>query len=306
MSTPGSFTIKRLRVTFILAQGGNTFPGTGTNTLVVDSLRTVADLKGALAFLPQLDLEVYGMRQQDMNALSVIRFGVDAQAVPNNIVTLEADSGSGYTQVFTGTIIEASPEYRGAPDVYFHLQAMTGYLGGITPAPPLSYPSGVSVASALQSVANAIGVGFINNGVTATLSGARYWPGSAGDQLKAICDATNTDFYFDASSNLVIAPKGAGHAPPQPIVLTPTTGLIGYPSITASGIHLDALFNPAFLLGQNITVQGSEVPNANGDWVPFSVNYQLESLKFGGQWMASMDCIPVATAQPTYDQNVDD
>lgn len=301
-----SFTVKQLRVTLILAQGNNAFPGTNSNTLILNGLRTVATLTGALGFLPQLDLEIYGMRAQDMNALSVIRFGADAQAITDNIVTLEANDGSGWTQVFTGTIVEGSPEYRSAPEVYFHLQAMTGYFAGIKPAPPLSYPSGTSVATALQAVANSLGVSFTNNGVTATLSGARYWPGSPGDQLKAICDATNTAFYFDAHGVLTISPKGSGQNPPKPINITPQTGLMGYPSIQASGIHIDALFNPAFLLAQTVTVSGSDIPNANGNWIPYRMTHQLESVKVGGVWMTSMDCTPVPSNNPSYDQNVDD
>lgn len=303
MAQPGSFAFqKQLRVTFTLApQGnalapqGNTFPGTNSNTLILSGLRTIANLKGVVRYLPTLDLEIYGMRQQDMNALSVIRFGPLNNSLQNNFVSVEANGGTGWVTVFAGTIIDASPQYQAMPDVYFHVQAMSGYLAGIKPATPMSYPNGVSIVTALDVIAQQMDLTLKNNGVTGNLGGSRYWAGSPKDQLEAVCKASNTDYYIDPNGTLQICPVGQARLNTPLVTLTPQTGLIGYPSIEQGGIHVEALFNPLFLLASSIGISGSDVPAANGTWVPYAMAHQLESVKFGGLWHTSIDANPVPT-----------
>jgi hypothetical protein len=290
-----SFTTKQLRVTFILADANASFPGGSGNTLVLTGLRTVAIIQGGQQFQTQLELEIYGMLAADMNALSVIRFGPNPQLVPKNIITIDAQSGSGgWTLIYSGTIIFGAPEYRGLPTVYFHVQAQSGYYAGITPTPPLNYPNGVTVAAAMQAAATLMGYTFVNNGVTASLAGARYWAGAPIDMLRTIAGSAGIDFYIDADNTLAICPQNQPRNLPT-IQLSPTSGLMGYPQLTEFGIHVDALFNPAFLLAQSIYISGSDVPAANGTWAPYQIVHQLEAVKLGGIWQSSMECLWVAS-----------
>ena len=281
---------KQLRATLTLGAPGAQFAGTGDNTLIVENLRMNATIQAVVRFAAQLDLRIYGMRQEDMNALTVLFFGPTPSVQLNNTVTLEANSGNGWTQVFFGTIVQGSPDYRGIPNVPFHIQGRFGYFAGITPGLPLSYPNGASAVSALQTVANALNVTLENNGVTAMLPAGSYFPGAPWTQLRTICHAANVDFYTEPGL-LVICPKGQPRTSSAPVTVSPTSGLIGYPRIEVGGIGLDVLYSTAIVQAGRLTVSGSDVPAANRTWMPYALTHSLESWQPSGLWQSSVHCM---------------
>jgi Baseplate hub gp41 len=281
---------KRLRVTFTLGTAGAFFPNTEDNTLQLTDMRIVAQVESVVRFATQLDLNIYGMHQQDMNQLTVLFFGQQPTRQLNNTVLLEANGGDGWNQVFFGTIINGSPDYRNLPDVPFHVQARFGYFAGAAVTTPLSYPQGATVAQAVQTIANAMNLQFQNNGVTATLSPGSYIPGSPWDQLKSVCSGADIDFYTEGNV-LAIAPKGAPRTQPQTITVTPSNGLMGYPRIEVAGIGFDCLYTPAIANGALVALADTDVPAANGTWLPYSASHMLESWKPGGRWQSSLHCI---------------
>ena len=290
MSTAPSFQqTKQLRATLILAKQGNQF-ATGGNTLILTGLRMAATVQGVVRFANQLELNIYGMQQADMNALTVIRWGAANNGWDNNIVTLEANAGNGWQQVFSGNIMEASPQYHEAPDVSFKIQARFGYYAGITPGTPLSYPNGVNVASAAATIAQAMGFQLENNGVTATLPAGSYFPGSQWDQFTALMAASDTDFYTLGNA-IAICPKNTPRQNQPAVVLTPQTGLVGYPRIEVAGIAFECLFDPAVQQGASIQISGSDVPAANGTWTPYTLMHDLSTVKPGGPWFSSVHCL---------------
>jgi len=289
--TVSSFSsTKQLRATLTLGAPGAVFHGTGANTLILTDMRIVATIEAVVRFATQLDLNIYGMRQADMNALTVLFFGPTPSIQLNNTVMLEANDGNGWTQVFFGTINQGSPDYRSTPDVPFHIQARFGYFFGAAATPALSYPNGASVASVVQTIANTMNLQFQNNGVTATVSAGSNFPGSPWQQLKTVCESYDVDWYTE-NQMLIITPKGAPRQNTQLVILTPQSGLENRPRIEVGGIGVDALFNAAFLNGAPVKVVGSDVPAANGTWLPYSMTHTLESWVPGGRWHTSMHCL---------------
>ena len=291
-----SFGEKKLRVTFTLGQGQNAFAGTGGNQLILTGLRTLATIGGAFNLLTQLDLVIYGMKADDMNALSVIR-GVPGfpSSMNQNNVLLEGSVNAGQTwfTLFDGQIVEGGPDYRGMPEVFYHCQAMPSvYFPGQTPPEQayLSYPAGASVATVASAIATLLGGTLDNNGVTATVPKGTYLHGTALDMLDQLIKKSGNAFTFtiDPDNTLVIMPPNQPRTGGVQLVLSPASGLVGYPTIEQMGIGIIALFDPAMLLGNPIVVNGSDIPAANGAWLPYDITYQLEQLAFGGQWFAAM------------------
>jgi len=158
MTTNSFSAAKQLRVTLTLSpQNSNgVFPGTNSNTLVLTGLRTIASIQTVPGVPTGADVKIFGMRQADMNALTTIFF--NASGGPRNVIVynniiIEANSGDGWTQGFSGMIVEAQPEYRGAPMVYFNIQAVLGYQHQITPVPPSTYKGTVDAASIMETLA---------------------------------------------------------------------------------------------------------------------------------------------------------
>lgn len=291
-----AFLQKLLRVTFKLTSGNATFAN-GTNTLVLTQIRIAANTTGAVQFLTQCDLQLYGMLQQDMNSLSVLRGPVSSPAALSfSTVLLEANAGDGnWVTIFSGNIIEAGPEYRGMPEVFFHCQAITnGYVQGLAPTDALSYPDGAQVHDVAGTIADSMGLILQNHGVSASVQPGSYFPGAPKDQLERLHQNSGQFDWATDPTTLAIVPTNQPRTQKAGIVLTPDSGLIGYPTIESLGIGVVALFNPLFLISSQFTIADSDVVGANGDWIPYRVQHQLDSLKFGGQWFTSMQCIQVA------------
>jgi hypothetical protein len=212
------------------------------------------------------------------------------------LVTLEASpDGSAWTQVFTGTFIQAQPDYRGVPYASLRAQAITGNGMQLAIAPATSYRGATSIASIAQFLASKMGFAFENNGVTGNLA-SPYYPGTYMDQFRQLAKHANFDFYFDGNATLAICPKNAPRQNKTVPIFSPASGLIGFPTIGQYGIHCETLFTPALTLGGEIQIADSIVPSANGTWQPYSITHELESLMPGGAWFSAMDCIPSRAA----------
>jgi len=251
-----SFANKQLRVTFTLTTNASFENSNGANTLVLSGLRMIAVVKGAgFPAWPEADLTVFGMKQSDMNALSSL--ATDLEQVTRNGVQIEANSGNGWSTIFNGQIVSGAIDYSGAPDVSFKVQARALYLESLASSPAVSYPGPTDAAQMIANIAAKIGYAFENNGVTSQLSNP-YCAGTVGDQLKQIVNAIGCQFFVEGNM-LAICPPGVARQQPS-FVLSPTSGLVGYPIAEARGyINVRALFNTAFRFGGPVTISGSDV-----------------------------------------------
>jgi hypothetical protein len=292
-----SFSRKRLRATLTLLGPNQTFAGTNNNVLTLDEFRMSATLTAAGNWTNFLDLTIFGVRQQDMNALTVLWAGPDFTAVNSRAsVALESNDGGGWFQVFQGQFQQAQPNYQEVPDANITIYAAAGFGQQIASAPPSSYTGGASVATIAQSLASQMGFNFENNGVSAQLH-TPYFPGTLMDQFRQLCDHANIDYYFDANETLIICPKNQGRIGKTTIPVSPQSGMVGYPTVQQYGVNVKVLFLPQLALGNPIDIQ-SDIPGANGKWFPQRMVAQLESWKPGGQWFASLDCYPFSAATP--------
>lgn len=290
-----SFTEKQLRVTVILSGTNQVFPGTNSNTLVLNNLRVSARVKTVARLATQANIRIWGMLPADMNALTVA--WANPPVVLDHLVILESkDNGDpnpdrGWTQVFKGTIIEGQPEYRAAPDVYFQLLAVVGYFKRIEAAAPTSYPGSVGADFAAADIIGRMGFeAVIAGNVNAVLTNP-YFNGSLWDQLKQVCKAAGADFYTLGDTILVTA-SGQPRQDQPAVVLNPQSGLIGYPVYERAGLNVDALYTPAFLCGTPIELTSS-VPSATGRWYPICTEHTLESRMPKGKWLSQLQCLRV-------------
>lgn len=291
-----SFTNKQLRVTMILTGSNMVFPGTNSDTLTLENMRMSANVQGVVKLSTHADVRIYGMKQADMNALSIS--WANPPIIPNHLLILEANNtgrADGWAQVFKGTIMEAQPDYRAAPDVSFNLLARTGYAVQISPAEPTSYPFQVDIGVAAGDIIERMGAPwtYVDGGADGVLSNP-YFCGTLWDQLKDACEAAKADFYVQGDEILVVPAGRPGPALPS-VVLSPESGLVGYPMFERSGLNVTALFDPAFLCGRALDIKSS-VPNATGRWYPMALNHILESRMPGGSWMTQMQCLRVFVA----------
>jgi len=285
-----SYSQKLLRTTLILPAGN--FPGTSSNTLTLVGYRTLASVHGAAGYPNTLNLTVYGMRQSDMNAVTILWSAATVTAVnARALVQIEAsgDGGKTWCQVFEGTFIEAAPDYTNAPNVALRVLAATSYGMQIAPAPPTSYRGSISIVAVATYIAGEMGFTLENNGVTGNVS-TPYYPGTYMDQFRHLCQDMNLDFYFDGNATLAICPKNQPRQGKGVPIFSPSSGLIGFPTVQRFGIHADVIFTPALTIGAELQIQDSIVPSANGTWFAGVMTHDLESLQPDGAWFTHVDC----------------
>ncbi len=303
-----SYTIKQLRITFTLSNGTNFIDK--NNKLVLANLRAEASIRGGmLPSFPDATLRVYGMLQQDMNRLAALTF--QPQGVNPNEVQIEADSGNGFTTVFSGQIYSAFTDYNAAPEVPLVVQARVLGLQAMSPAQATSYPAGTDVVTIVSSIAVKMGFSFQNDGVEGITLSSPYFPGTLAQQLTDVCSHAGIDYYNDLINGVVIiAPHGQPRTLPK-FSLSKANGLVGYPAVDSQGLlQVRSQFNPAFRLGGVVEITGSDVvidekqtqqtvlQRANGNWQIYDLVHTLESLKFGGAWFSDMGLFPPGTLQP--------
>lgn len=273
---------RRIRLTFQLTSGSFNREGE-PDKVVYDYARVQTQISAMGGYeYAQCRLHVFGLAQDVMERLSIIQNGLfDIQ---KNYVTIEAgDRDGNLSVIFLGAMITAAPEYNGAPDVPFIVEAMSGVIGSLQPSQPRSWRGAVPVATIMQTLADELGATLENNGVTATVTDMSLG-GTPLEKVQRLATASATQFWYLPEINtLAIAPRGSSRAATS-IKISPETGLIGWPTrIQTGGVSFSTLFNPYVQHGCPVTL-GTSVASCRGDWYISSMVHRLDSETPGGAW----------------------
>jgi hypothetical protein len=238
-----------------------------------------------------MSLRIFGMTLADMGALATR--GLTGLAVNGDEVSITAGNvgtaaGGLLNQVFTGTVYSAVTDFSSSPEVSFVVNATSGFLQRIQAAPANTYPGTQDVASIIGGLAAQAGFSFVNHGVSAKISG-QYLGGTLMDQIERVALATQIIVLLDQNV-LHIWPNGGG-PDVEPVVLTPETGMVGYPTFTPTGIEVKCEWNPALLFGAKVDVQ-SMVPMASGRWQVQRTSHELSTLTPDGAWFSVLNLCP--------------
>jgi hypothetical protein len=220
------------------------------------------------------------------------RFGPVSRCIycgtDGDVVILEAGDTSGLGVVFQGTMTRAWADFSAMPDVCFHASAHAGVLQALKPIPPSSYIGSVDVATVMAGLAVQMGLTFENTGVSVKLANP-YFPGTAWEQADRAATAAGINWVAD-KTKLAIWPKGQPRGSQIPLV-SPDTGLIGYPLFNSKGIIVTTQYNPSINFGSAIQVQSSLGP-ANGKWFVSAISHELESEIPNGNWFSRIEAVP--------------
>jgi hypothetical protein len=122
-------------------------------------------------------------------------------------------------------------------------------------------------------------------------------PLTLAEQLRTVAQQAGIDVYTEGNV-VAITPKGVPRNVPT-WVLSPATGLVGYPTLDSRGyVQVRSVFNPAFRFGGPVRIEGSDLPRANGSWMIGVLSHQLESLDPGGSWFSDLLCYPPGSLPP--------
>lgn len=282
-----TFAQKEIDLTISLGTGQ--FGDTGANTVTLSGLRIKAEIQqfGGDA-MPQVQLLVYGLPPTMINQLTTIGPINSAVMYRNSVLIAAGDSGSALTTIYNGTIWQAWGDFNQIPDAALNIAAVGGLAASLKPVGASSYPGSADVGTIMRALAKTAGLNFVNNGVSVQLSNP-YFPGTALAQIRECAQAADIYFAIDNGA-LQIWPKGGSRNSSVPLI-SPSTGMVGYPTFSSNGLMLTTTFNPSVVIGGLIQVQSSITP-ANGQYVATQISHSLESNTPGGQWFTHILGVP--------------
>ncbi|MDU7495734.1 MAG: hypothetical protein E7K97_19570 [Providencia rettgeri] len=276
-----AFNRKRIRLTLKLNGKDEVFTSDNKNKLSAVGLRISAEVSfGYGSPAPYARVRVYGLPQETMNKLITAKF--QQVKTLRTLITIEAAEGEGdFAQVFSGGIFMALPEYSEAPNVSIVIEAISAVFESKLPTPAESYEGSHSVSEIISGICKRIGFSFESNNVNAMVDNP-YLTGSDLEKIRWLCVNNDLDLYL-GNNSVAIAPKGA----PRNIkiaVISPDTGLIGYPVITNIGATFKCLYDPSIQFGALVRVKGSQIELCNGEWRVYGLRAQLETEMDSARW----------------------
>ena len=262
-----------------------TFADTGTNQLRVSGLRVSAEIERQGSALSNARLRIFGLTRYLMNDLSTMgRIVLEGQF--RNLVSIYAgNAGQALPLAYSGSILTAFADFRAMPDVGFEIVCQDMGLQSVAPVPAISLAGSVDVAQLLQTVAAQMGLTFENSGVTGVKLANPNYPGTAIDQAKAIADHAGINMVID-NGTMAIWPVGGVRSVSIPLI-SPATGLIGFPSYQPQGLGIQTRYNPSIKIGGQVQVQ-SELDQASGNWMVHTLLHHLEAQVPGGAWFSQL------------------
>ena len=288
-----AFVERLIDVTFTLG-GGGSFGAQG-NTLKLSGLRVSCDIVKLGSYSnSDSHVTVWGMTRAQMNQLSTLgqKFFVSpndtvAIGMAQNRITVEAgDAESGMSQVFTGVIREAWADFAASPNVGFHVLAFPVVIATIN----LSYSGPVLASTVLKAVAAAMNMPLLNFLSNDPVLSDSHFLGTTAEIIRAVSDHTHINVFVDDGA-LVALNQGQARPDEQPVEISPSTGLVRYPSYVQAGVRLRALFNPAFRFLGLIRITGSIAESANGVWRINSLIHNLDSKVPSGRWFSNIEAL---------------
>lgn len=278
-----AFTQKLLNASISLANGK--FGASGNNTAELKGHRISARILAAGGQSNgTAEIAIYGLPLKTMNQLTTL--GTQVNFYNKNSITLSAgDDQQAMSIVFQGTIHIAYADMRAAPDVCLRISAHAGLLPAVMPAKPVSQGGSVDVAQTMQTIAKSAGLQFENNGVSGKLRDI-YLPYNPRVQALELAQMAGIEHIIDRDT-LAIWPKNSSRSGDTPLI-SPETGLVGYPAYNSGGIQITTLFNPQIKPGGTVEVKSDLTP-ACGKWKVFNLEYMLDSLVPHGKWFNKFD-----------------
>ena len=286
-----AYSVKRIEVRITLGEGS--FGGKGTEKVINGLPVAVRISKPGGADKAKCSVAVGGMSYADMEQLTTLAFR-PLQTAKNLIAVYAGDDANGLSQVFAGEVTTASADFNRSPDVLFTLEAMAGYYPALIAAGPQSVVGSMPAATFIAQQAQAAGYAFDNQGVTAQIQNCIF-NGSPVQKARACASQIGATLLID-DGTFVLMPAGQARKG-NTILLTPQTGMLGYPAFSSEGIDVAAIFDPAFQLGGLIQVE-SVVPKASGIWRITKLEHSLSANMPGdGQWESRISAVYEANRQ---------
>jgi len=219
-----------------------------------------------------------------MNKMTASGYVMTQVRAKNSIQIFAGENPQSLFNVYSGTIMTAVADYNNAPDVSLEITALSATLSAMKSVDSTSLPGQKSADQVFGVFAQSLGLKLNNIDVVHEFNNPTF-NGSMRDQvseaaIQADCDVTYDDSFLNIKGHY-------SYFGIAPTIISPKTGMVGYPLLSSDYLYVKSLFQPTILQGHQIQVEDSKLIAANGLWIVVSVRHELESMMPNGKWFTT-------------------
>ena len=278
--------MKRKVLELTITLGSGDFGEDVGDTVTLSKTRMTADISNPGGeSMGMCQLRVYGLEQSLMNKLSTIGQVNVAIRAKNSILLAAGEEGETLSTAFQGTILDAWADYNSAPDVAFNIIAYAGLDVAVKPVQATSYKGATSVTDIIYDIAKEMELALEYYGDDVSISNP-YLAGTSLAKLRAITRAAGLLWSIERGT-LAVWNRNSGRGTEIPLI-SPETGMVGYPSLSSKGMTVRMLFNQNIRIGGDIQAQ-SAIPMACGTWRVFNETHNLSCEMPDGPWFTTVE-----------------
>lgn len=251
--------------------------------LMAQARITFAGLPSAAA----LQATIWGLTPAIMNQLNTLSAIFQMQQA--NLITVFASNADGTNKsiAFKGGILNCTPDFNRQPEAPINIQAYAALDIATLPSAPKSYQGSADITVMIKTIADEVSYNTEFNGISGVSLSRSYLDGSPRDQIDNIRRAVKdrgimVDFVENNTIAVWYASKGRNNGGGIPVI-SPDTGMIGYPQYTGFGIDVRTIYNPNVVQGGLVQVKSS-LPAASGLFSVYGLSHDLDAQIPGGKW----------------------
>ena len=274
---------KIIRITLTLTDGVETFTAQGDNRLTSTGLAiSTAITYGNGAISPTAQVTVYNLPIDRMAKLFRVQWNT-MKALLNTVKIEVGEQGGQLEVAYEGNITFATINMDGAPNVSLIITSQMAIVDKMRVTAPFTIPKGESaqVAEIVRFLATESGYQFENYGVDSVLSDTSL-NGSNIEKIEKLAQMCDFDLYIE--QRLIVICKKGGERDLKIPVISPKTGLIGYPAPEQRGLNFVCLYDPLVRFGGVVRIKDSLIEIANADWRIYGLVSTLEANIPQGKW----------------------
>ncbi|MEQ4624735.1 baseplate hub protein [Providencia manganoxydans] len=276
-----AFNRKVIKITLVLGGKEESFTSDNKNKLSATGLRISAEItNGNGVPSPSARVRVYGLPIETMSKLLRIKWR-EVTALKNSITIEAGEQGEDLVTAFKGGITFAYPDLAEAPNVSLVVTAQTAVLENMQSTAAESYEDSQEVINIMGNICQRMGYTLEDNGVSQQLDNV-YLCNSDIKKIQWLAESANLDLYVE-SNHIAVTNKGQPRKIKIPVI-TPDTGLIGYPTPTMQGIQFQCFYDPLIRFGGLVRIKDSLIDVCNGDWLIYGVRAMLETESDSARW----------------------
>ena len=253
------------------------------NQLQSTGLRVLCNIiNGNGTISPSANIQIYGLAMDKMAKLMRIQWNT-MSAILNTILIEAGDEGSELTRVYEGNITFAKIDMSNVPNAFLNIESQAAIVHALKPVEPIPFVNDFDAAEMIRIIAeNYMGYEFENNGASHIIADGGTYRKTYLSMIQEIAQAADFDLYIE-QGKIAVCPRGGARNIRVPVI-SPKTGLIGYPVPDVRGVSFKALYDPLIKFGGVVKIQDSIINLCNGDWRIYGTTVTLEANQENGAW----------------------